>query len=75
MRYAANRLEGVPLAQIQPYVGKVTGYVKITNLKIILQMMLLAFNDQDHQTTAKRELSKLQQRNRDFSHYFAEFQH
>src|SRR6202022_1065679 len=74
LRYAVGRLEGVALDQLMPYCDEVTGEVKLNSLKDLIDMLDLAFGDQDKAATAKRELLKLKQRDREFSQYFAEFQ-
>jgi hypothetical protein len=72
MRYAFNRLEGVVLSHIHPYVDRVNGDVKLVNLQTLTGMLQLAFGDQDIQATMERELLKLQQKNRGFTVYSAE---
>jgi hypothetical protein len=74
LRYAVGRLEKVALAQIMPYCDEVSGEVKLDSLKVLVDMLELAFGDQDKAATAKRELLKLKQRDREFSQYYAEFQ-
>jgi hypothetical protein len=74
LRYAAGRLEKVALAQIMPYCDEVSGEVKLDSLKTLVDMLELAFGDQDKEATAKRELLRLKQRDREFSQYYAEFQ-
>ena len=74
MRYAANRLEGVALNQIQPYIDRKTGDLKLESLEKLLDLLQLAFGDQDIRATANRELLKLKQKDREFAQYYAEFQ-
>ena len=74
MRYASNRLEGVALNQIQPYIDRKTGDPKLESLEKLLDLLQLAFGDQDIQATANRELLKLKQKDREFAQYYAEFQ-
>src|SRR6202158_1200193 len=74
LRYAVGRLEGMALVQLMPYCDEATGEVKLDSLKELLEMLELAFGDQDKVATAKRELLKLKQRDREFSQYFAECQ-
>jgi hypothetical protein len=52
MRYAANRLEDVALEQIQPYIHRKTRDLKLESLEILLNLLQLAFGDQDIQATA-----------------------
>src|SRR6202022_584910 len=74
LRYAVRRLEGVALDQLMPYCDEISGEVKLNTLKDLIDMLDLAFGDQDKAATAKRELLKLKQRDREFSQYFTEFQ-
>jgi hypothetical protein len=74
LRYAVGRLEKVALAQIMPYCDEVSREVKLDSLKVLIDMLELAFGDQNKVVTAKRELLKLKQRDREFSQYYAEFQ-
>jgi hypothetical protein len=74
LRYAVGRLEKVALAQIMPYCDDVSGEVKIDSLMTLVDMLELTFGDQVKAATAKRELLKLKQRDREFSQYYAEFQ-
>ena len=72
MRYAVSRLEGVALAQILPHVTE-TG-VNLDNVEAMITILTTAFGDPDVAATAERELNKLQQKQREFSAYYAEFQ-
>jgi hypothetical protein len=74
LRYAVGRLEKVALAQIMPYCDEVSGEIKLDSLKTLVDMLELAFGDQNKAATAKRELLRLEQRDRELSHYYAEFQ-
>jgi hypothetical protein len=74
LRYAVGRLEKVALAQIMRYCDEVSGEVMLDSLKVLVDMLELAFGDQDKAATAKRELLKLKQRDREFSQYYAKFQ-
>jgi hypothetical protein len=62
MRYAANRLEGVALNQIQPYIDRKTGDLKLESLEKLLDLLQLTFGDQDIRATANQELLKLKQK-------------
>jgi hypothetical protein len=73
MRYAANRLEGVALNQIQPYIDRKTGDLKLESLETLLDLLQLAFGDEDIRARANRELLKLKQKNREFAQYNGEF--
>jgi hypothetical protein len=47
MRYAAYRLDGVALNQIKPYKDRKSGDRKQESLKKLLDLLQLAFRDQD----------------------------
>jgi hypothetical protein len=51
--YAVRRLEKVALAQIMPYCDEVSGEVKLDSLKTLVDMLEIAFGDQDKAATAK----------------------
>jgi hypothetical protein len=74
LRYAVGCLKGVALAQLMPLCDEISGEVKLNSLKDLVDLLDLAFGDQDKAATAKRELLKLRQRDREFSQYYAEFQ-
>jgi hypothetical protein len=74
MRYAAYRLEGVALNQIQPYINRKTEDLKLESLQKLLDLLQLAFEHQDIQATVNRELLKLWQSYWEFAQYYAEFQ-
>ena len=74
LRYAVGCLKGVALAQIMPRCDEISGEVKLDTLKDLVDLLDLAFEDQDKVQTAKRELLRLKQRDREFSQYYAEFQ-
>jgi hypothetical protein len=57
-----------------PYCDEEFGEVKLDSLKTLVDMLELAFRDQDTAETVKRELLKLKQWDREFSQYYAEFQ-
>jgi hypothetical protein len=59
MRYAANRLEGIALNQSQWYIDRTSGDLKLECLDKLLDLLQLAFGDQDIQATANSELLKL----------------
>jgi hypothetical protein len=72
LRYAMSRLEGVALAQILPKVTKTTFH--LGSLVRLIQVLENAFHDPDKEATAERELTKLYQREREFSQYDEDFQ-
>ena len=74
LRYAVGCLKGVALAQLMPHCDEISGEVKLNTLKDLVDLLDVAFGDQDRAATAKRELEKLKQRDREFSQYYAEFQ-
>jgi hypothetical protein len=47
MRYAANQLEVIALNQIQPYIDRTSGVLKLDSLDKLLDLLQLAFGDQD----------------------------
>jgi chromosome segregation ATPase len=61
LRYAVGCLKGVALAQLMPLCDEVSGEVKLNSLKDLVDLLDLAFGDQDKAATAKRELLKLKQ--------------
>jgi hypothetical protein len=66
LRYAVEQQEKVALAQIMPYCNKVLGEVKLDSLKTLVDMLELAFRDQDKAAMGKQELLKLKQRDCEF---------
>jgi hypothetical protein len=74
MRYTANRLEGRALYQIQLYIDRKTRDVKLESLETLLDLLQLAFGDEDIRATANQELLKLKQKVREFAQYYAEIQ-
>ena len=74
LRYAVGCLRGIALAQLMPHCDEISGEVKLKSLKSLVDLLDLAFGDQDKAATAKRELLRLKQRDREFSQYYAEFQ-
>jgi hypothetical protein len=74
LRYTVGQLGKIALTHIMPYCDEVSGEVKLDSLKTMVDMLELAFGDQDKAATAKRELLRLKQRDREFSQYYAEFQ-
>jgi hypothetical protein len=62
LRYAVGRLERGALAQIIPYCDEKSGEVKLNFLKTLVDMLELAFGDQDKAAMAKQELLTLKQR-------------
>jgi hypothetical protein len=69
-----NRLKGLDLNQIQPYIDRKTGHLKLESLEKLLDLLQLAFGDQGIWATAIWELLKLKQTDREFPQYYAEFQ-
>jgi hypothetical protein len=61
LRYAVGRLDGLAMAQLMPYCDKVSGEVKVDSLKDLIDILYIAFGDQDKVAEAKRELLRLKQ--------------
>ena len=66
MRYAFNRLSGVALGQISPYVREDRTIV-LQDLTAFIQLLEAAFGDPDRVATAERKLQEITQKNREFS--------
>jgi hypothetical protein len=74
MRYTENRLEGIALNQIQPYIDRKSGNLKLNSLEKLLDLLQLAFGYQHNGATTNREFLKLKMKNRELSLYYTEFQ-
>jgi hypothetical protein len=61
LRYAVGRLDGLAMAQLMPYCDKVSGEAKVDSLKDLIDILYIAFGDQDKAAEAKRELLRLKQ--------------
>jgi hypothetical protein len=72
LRYTYGYLKGNAQNQIQPYV--LTDKIKLKDVEALITILEAAFGDPDQVGTASAELDKLQQGNREFSQYYAEFQ-
>jgi hypothetical protein len=53
LSYAVGRLEQAALAQVMTYWNNVSGEVELDSLKTLVDMLELAFGDQDKAATAK----------------------
>jgi len=73
MRYAFNRLRGIALEQILPYVRE-DGTIGLEDLPAFIQLLEAAFGDSDRVATAEHKMREIKQKNREFSQYYAEFQ-
>jgi hypothetical protein len=73
-RYVVGCLEGVAMAQLMPHCDEVSGEVKLNSLKDLIDILDVAFRDQDKAAMAKRELLGLKQQDCKFSQYYADFQ-
>jgi len=73
MWYAFNRLRGVALGQILPHVQN-DRMIGLDDLPAFIQLLEAAFGDPDRVATAERKMREIQQNNREFSQYYAEFQ-
>jgi hypothetical protein len=65
---------GIALNQIEPYIDRKTGDLKLESLEKLSDLLQLAFGDQDIRATANQELLKLRQKNQEFAQYYVEFQ-
>jgi hypothetical protein len=57
-----------------PHCDEVSGEVKLNSLKDLIDILDVAFRDQDKAAMAKRELLGLKQQDCEFSQYYADFQ-
>jgi hypothetical protein len=73
LRYVYGFLKGNAQNQIQPYV--LPDKIKLDNVEALISILEAAFGDPDQVGTASAELDKLTQGNKEFSQYYAEFQH
>ena len=73
MRYAFNRLSGLALRQILPHVRE-NREIDLGDLTAFIQLLEAAFGDPDRVATAERIMREIQQKNREFSQYYTEFQ-
>jgi hypothetical protein len=71
--YVTNCLKGPPYAQILPYIYR--GICQLTNYEEILDILDCAFGDPNQVNNTCNDLFCLQQTNKDFGVFFAEFQH
>jgi len=72
MRYAFNCLSRVALGQIVPHIRE-NGEKRLEDLPALMRLMQAVFGDPDRVATAKQKTRKIQQKNREFSQYYAEF--
>ncbi|EAW22029.1 uncharacterized protein NFIA_024080 [Aspergillus fischeri NRRL 181] len=73
MAYVNNRLKGAPYAQILPYIKR--GIYTLNDYQDILDILERAFSDPNYVNNACNKLFNLRQTNKEFSTFFAEFQH
>jgi hypothetical protein len=73
MRYAFNCMSGLALGQILPHIRE-NGEIGLEDLTAFIQLLEAAFGDPDRVATAERNMREIKQKNREFSHYYAEFQ-
>ena len=71
LRYTVGLLQGNAFFQIQPYILETT--IDFTNVTELLNVLETAFGDPDRTGTAERKLETLEQADRDFATYYAEF--
>ena len=70
-QYVYGRLEGNPLAQVQPHITEEG--ITLANVPPLLNILQTAFGNPYPQGTATRELRRLRQTNKELSTYVAEF--
>jgi hypothetical protein len=73
LRYVYGFLKGNAQNQIQPYV--LPDKIKLDSVESLISILEAAFGDPDQVGTASAEPDKLTQGNKEFSQYYAEFQH
>jgi hypothetical protein len=73
LHYIYVYLKGNTQNQIQPYVQ--TDKISLDDVKSLIKIVEATFSDPDEVGTASGELDRLIQGNREFSIYYAEFQH
>jgi lipopolysaccharide biosynthesis glycosyltransferase len=66
-------LKGNAQNQIQPYI--LTDKINLENIEALISILEATFGDPDQVGTASMELDKLTQGNKEFSQYYAVFQH
>jgi hypothetical protein len=72
MAYVTNRLSGTPYSQVLPYIKN--GLCQLKDYPDILEILERAYGDPDRVNTARTELFRYKQTNKEFSIFFAEFQ-
>jgi hypothetical protein len=72
MSYVSSRLGGNPYSQILPYI--IEGVCQLPDYKAILEKLDHAYGDPNRVHNARSALFRLQQTNKDFSTFYAEFQ-
>jgi hypothetical protein len=72
MRYAFTRLSGLALRQILPHVRE-DREIDLGDLTAFIQLLEAAFGDPDRVATAERSMREINQQNREFFQYYAEF--
>jgi hypothetical protein len=73
LRYVYGYLKGNAQNQIQPYIQ--TDNISLDDIEALIKILEAAFSDPDEVGTTSGELDRLMQGNREFSIYYAEFQH
>jgi hypothetical protein len=73
MRYAFNRRRGIAFGQMLPHVRE-DGMIWLEDLPALIQLLEAAFGDPNRVATAERKMREINQKNREFSQYYAEFQ-
>jgi len=70
--YTINRLSGKAFKQVMPYIDST--YSQFPDYTDVLELLDKAFGDPNEADTARRDLLRFKQNNRDFNTFIAEFQ-
>ena len=73
MRYAFNRLSGLAMKQIIPYVWE-NGEIGLGDLPAFIQLLEASFGDPGRVATAERNMKEIKQMNQELFLYYAQFQ-
>jgi len=73
MWYAFNCLRGVALGQILPHIH-VSGEIGLEDLPVFIKLLEAAFGYPNQVATTERNMREIEQMNREFCQYYAEFQ-
>jgi hypothetical protein len=73
MRYEFNCLRGIAFVQILPHVRE-DGTIGLEDRPTFIQLLEAAFGDPDRVATTERKMREINEKNREFSQYYDEFQ-